>query len=246
MRPSGGLGHAIATIHADPRWLPKIVLHGLLGISLIGAPLALGWVMESMDNSRKGYPTPLPPWSDWTARYLIGIFVLLIDFSFFLLPLLLLGMLTLCFSVGLIGAGAVDTALLSPIFSLIAGLGGLLAAGAFVSGVSPIGRLRYAEEGRVAQALGRDTLRPALSGPGRRIFLAARLRSLPAYLPFLLLGGLTFQLAQRSFAGQGFIVALASWLSISALIYAHLIVVQLYVAAERDMQKLIMAQYMPG
>jgi hypothetical protein len=245
MRGGGGLRLAIATLHADPLWLPKILLHGLLGLSLIGAPLAAGWVMESMDNSRKGYPTPLPPWSDWTARYLIGIFVLLIDFSFFLLPLMVLGMLTLCLSVGLIGSGLINSALLSPAISLIIGLAGLCAAGSFASGVAPIGRLRYAEEGRIEQALGLDTLRPALRAPGRAIFLAARLRSLPAYLPFLALGGGTFLLAQRSFSGQVLVVGLASWLSISALIYAHLIVVQLYVAAEREMQRRMMEAFMP-
>jgi hypothetical protein len=82
------LRQAIAHIHADPAWLRKILLYGLCCLSIFGAPLAIGWVMESIDNSRKGYPTPLPPWFDWTSRYLIGLFTLLIDFTFFVLPLL--------------------------------------------------------------------------------------------------------------------------------------------------------------
>jgi hypothetical protein len=231
------LRQAIAPIHADPAWLRKLLLYGLCSLTIIGAPIAAGWVMESIDNSRKGYPTPLPPWFDWTSRYLIGLFALLIDFTFFVLPLLIVGMLSVCVSIGLVGSGNTDPAVLRFWFIGVSTVAGLLITAAFMSSVSPLGRLKYAEEGRIEQALSGTILRKAWRTPGRNVFLAARLRSLVAYIPLVVLGAITVQVAQFSFSGQGLVIALLLWFTWAALHYAHLVVGQLYLAAEREAQR---------
>ena len=58
----------------------------------------------------------------------------------------------------------------------------------------------------------------------RAIYRSARLRSLPAYLPAVLL------FAASWLVTWPFVLALI-WLALSALCYAHLVVVQLYAAA---------------
>jgi hypothetical protein len=201
--------------------------------------------MESIDNSRKGYPTPLPPWFDWTSRYLIGLFTLLIDFTFFVLPLLVLGIISLCGSIAFIGAATTNAGPVQFWFAGATAIGVLLVILAFGSGIAPLARLRYAEEGRIEQALSVSIVRQAWHRPTRGLYLGARLRSLIGYLPFIVLGGSTMFIAQFSFNGQFLVVGLLLWLTWTALLYAHLIVGQFYVAAEREVQRRIMATYMP-
>ena len=66
------LRRALQTIHADKRWWHAIGLGGLFSLTLFGHPLAAGLVVEHMDNTRKGYASPLPPFYDWTTRWLMG------------------------------------------------------------------------------------------------------------------------------------------------------------------------------
>ncbi len=61
----------------------------------------------------------------------------------------------------------------------------------------------------------------------------ARLLSLPTYLLALLLVALAWLAARSSFSGAGLAVLLLLWLAASALLYAHLVVMQLYGMAER-------------
>ncbi len=42
-----------------------MLIGGALLLTVIGYPWVAGLVIESLDNIRKGYPTPLPPWRDW-------------------------------------------------------------------------------------------------------------------------------------------------------------------------------------
>lgn len=231
------LRSALAAVHRDGRWWAKCLGYGALALTGLGLPLAAGFVMESLDNTRRGYPTPLPPWSDPSLRWLTGLFCLLIDFAFFVLPLLLGGLVLICASVSLVladpgASGAVNPALAA----LLAVLGGVMAF-MFGAGVAPAGRLIFAREGRVEDAIAATTLRWALRPPQRVIFLRARLASLPAYLPALALGTATFAVTPAGFPGQGFVVALGLWLTLAALVYAHLVVVQLYVAAEKEAQR---------
>lgn len=228
---------ALATVHGDERWWLKCVGYGAAALTGLGLPLAAGFVMESLDNSRRGYPTPLPPWSDPSLRWLTGLFCLLIDFAFIILPLLLGGLLVLCASVGLVLSGPQGEAGVNTALVVIAGGAGAIALALFFAGVSPAGRLIFAREGKIEDAISAATLRWTLSPPQRAIFLRARLASLPAYLPAALLGGLTLALARLSFPGQFPALMAGLWLTLSALVYAHLVVVQLYVAAEQAIQR---------
>src|SRR5215210_7295314 len=87
---------AVATIHNDRLWWRKILIGGALTLTIVGYPWAEGWVIESLDNTRKGFPTPLPLWREWSVRYISGLFAVLIDFVFFLLPVLAVGLLLFC------------------------------------------------------------------------------------------------------------------------------------------------------
>jgi hypothetical protein len=237
-RPPGAISlrEATATVHRDPRWWRLCLGYGATAGTLLGLPLTAGLIIDSFDNSKRGYPTPLPPWSDPTTRYLAGIFALLIDFSFFVLPCMLAAMLALCGGLALTLAGGGPEALRSAL-AWGAVLLGLVLLTLFRLSVAPLGRLRFAAEGRIEQALSSATVRWALNPLTRSIFLRARMASLPAYLPALSLIGLIFSLAQRNFPGQGIALAMLIWLSLAALVYAHLIVVQLYCAAEHEAQR---------
>ena len=67
---------ALQTIHRDPEWWRKILIGGALMLTLVGYPWGAGLVVESLDFTRKGFPTPLPPWRAWGDRYVIGLFAL--------------------------------------------------------------------------------------------------------------------------------------------------------------------------
>lgn len=228
---------ALATVHRDGLWWAKCLGYGAAALTGFGLPLAAGFVMESLDNTRRGYPTPLPPWSDPSLRWLTGLFCLLIDFAFFVLPLLVGGLITICASVGL-AIGAISGSYLSgAILFVILALALSVVAGMFIAGAAPAGRLIFAREGKVEDAISSEILRWAMSPPRRTIFLRARLASLPAYLPAAALGAATVSILPINFPGQGLAVALGLWLTLAALVYAHLVVVQLYVAAEQEAQR---------
>jgi hypothetical protein len=237
--PSGppSLRGALATVHRDERWWAKCLGYGALALTGLGLPLAAGFVMESLDNTRRGYPTPLPPWSDPSLRWLTGLFCLLIDFAFFVLPVLLGGLAFACATVGLVLAGPGEAATADLALALILAALGAVTALLFAAGVAPVGRLIFAREGRIEDAIGLETLRWAMSPPRRAAFLQARLASLAAYLPAVAAGAATFLAMRGDFPGQGFAVALGLWLTLAALVYAHLVVVQLYVAAEKEAQR---------
>jgi hypothetical protein len=235
-RPGGperiALRDAIITVHRDPRWLVKCLTHGALMLSLIGAPIAAGFVLESYDNSRKGYPTPLPPWSDWTIRWLAGLFALLIDFTFFVLPLLIGGGLVICTGIGFLTVTQNDPATMNMILLSIIGIAGLVLLGFLLISVSPVGRLIFVHEGKIEEALSMIVVRRALAPAERSAFVQARLASLLAYLPATAIAVGGFALLQASAVTSIWGLLLVGWLTFSALIYAHLVAAQLYVAAE--------------
>jgi hypothetical protein len=216
----------LSNIHKDPGWWHKVLIGGGLMLTIVGYPWAAGLVMESMENTRKGFPTPLPPWREWSSRYLIGLFAVLIDIIFFVLPLFVCGVLFFCVGVstvvsgnGRLGALVIVGAIALPLYELAM----------FASSVSVVGRLIYAEEGHAEDALGGQSLRAALRPGARAIYGRARLQSLAAYLPVLLLAlacWFVFPIAWP--AGL-----LLLWLASSALLYAHLAVGQLYATTDR-------------
>ena len=220
------LRQALATIHRDPFWWRKILLGGALMLTIVGYPWAAGLEMESFENTRKGFPTPLPPWREWSLRYLIGLFGMLIDILFFGFPIVALGIFFVCLGTLLLSSSAIAGGWLGPAALAILLLY-LLAV--FATSISPVGHLIYVSTGRAEEALGMRSVREALRPRARAIYWRARLQSLPAYMPALLL-------ALASWFAPWPFSLLTLWLMWSALLYAHLVVVQLYAAAESDVK----------
>ncbi|HEY3230609.1 MAG TPA: DUF4013 domain-containing protein [Roseiflexaceae bacterium] len=219
---------ALANIHNDRRWWHKILIGGALMLTIIGYPWAEGLVVESLDNACKGFPTPLPPWREWFTRYIAGLFAMLIDFVFFILPVLIVGLVLFCVAiVSLVSEG------LTGWFAAVGLVVLLYEFAMFALGVAPVGRLIYVEEGRAEDALSALPLREALRPGARGVYARARLRSLPAYLPALLLVAALWAVARSAFPGAWVVTLLLIWLSVSALLYAHLAVIQLYADAGR-------------
>lgn len=226
---------AIQTVHNDPLWWRKILIGGAFFMSIVGAPFAGGWIIECIDNARKGYPTPLPPWFDWSTRWLMGMFAWIIDFLFYVMPFMVVGVIAFCvaFSAVLSNAPAFANQALTVIGFVML----VYVLFMFMSSVSMVGRLIYVQDASPEHAMSMRSLREALRPGARGVYFRARLASLPAYLPAVALGGLTFLVANLTFPGVLAIVLLLIWLTLSALLYAHLLVVQIYVAAERELEQ---------
>jgi hypothetical protein len=218
------LRSALANIHRDPHWWRTVLIGGALTATVVGYPWVAGLEIESLENTRKGFPFPLPRWSDWANRYVIGLLALLIDIVFFVLPVFGFGVLFLCGASILAIGGVGWTRWLIP-----AGLAALLLyqLTIFMIGVAPVGRLIYAEAGNIEDALGTRPLRQACRTGARATYWRARFQSLPAYVPALLLFA-------ASWLAPWPLSLLLIWLALSALCYAHLVVVQLYVAAQAE------------
>lgn len=215
---------ALATIHRDPQWWHKILIGGALMLTVVGYPWGAGLVIESLDATRKGFPTPLPPWHAWGDRYVLGLLAVLIDLLFFGLPIFAIGLVFLCLSIIVLTANTAGAGWLGVVLLAVFGAYELAA---FAASIAPIGRLRYVASGRVEDALGMATVHAALAPRARAVYGRARLQSLPAYGPALLLGIGTWLVPWPwKFLGL--------WLVLSALLYAHLATMQLYAAAESD------------
>jgi hypothetical protein len=222
------LGKALRTIHADRGWWHKILVGGALWLTLAGWPLVEGHQLESIDNTQRGYPTPLPRWHAFSDKLVIGIFALVIDFFFFFFPTLMAGVVLLCgaLTAGLtLGGGA-----LRPITLIILLPLAIYLAAVWLLGVSAVSKQRYVEEGDLGAVLSFGIIREQLQGSVLIPYLRARLLSLPAYMVavLILLGSLP--LAGVSIIGA----VIAIWLGLSLLFYARLVAIQLYVAAARD------------
>jgi hypothetical protein len=222
---------AVRNIHADRLWWRKTLIGGALMMSILGYPFAAGLVVENMDNARKGYPTPIPPWGDWSSRYLIGLFSWLIDFLFFALPLLVAALIFFCVGIGsVIGRSEGTAGVITP---LIIGAVTLFQALMFLTGVSPVGRLIFVQEGSPENAMSAETLREALRGGAWSVYARARIASLPAYLPLALLVLCLWGALQAPFSIALPLAVALVWLVFSALFYAHLAVAQVYAEADR-------------
>jgi hypothetical protein len=223
---------ALRNIHNDRLWWRQILIGGALMLTVVGYPLAEGLVVESLDNIRKGFPTPLPPWRDLFTRYITGLFAILIDFVFFFLPILVGGLALFCVAVVFLladGGASVGRGWLGSVAAVV----GVYELAMFAIGVAPISRLIYVEDGYAEEALSARPLRAALRPGARAVYARARFQSLPAYAPVLLLAIVTWLVASSAFPGAGVVVLLLLWVLASALLYAHLVVVQIYAVAER-------------
>lgn len=226
------LKKAVATIHQDREWWRKILLGGALWLTVVGYPVVEGYQIESIDNTKNGYPTPLPRWSDLGTKMVQGIFGLLIDFFYFIFPLLASGMVLLCSALALSLTGETGDLLrlVGQAIGLIVLLWLLLV---WMLGVSPIGKRLFVGEGQPNQALSSKVIRGALSQEARGVYLRARLQSLPLYLMPLTLLTAAWLSADRGW----WLALLLLWLGLSALLYARLATVQLYDLAAREIER---------
>ncbi len=226
------LRRAIQTIHADRDWWWKLLIGGALWLSLAGWPAVEGFQIESLDNSSRGFPTPLPRWTRLGDKTVTGIFALLIDFFYFVFPVLLSSMVFFCGALFTSLSG--NTGATSIIAAVAIGGTALYMLTAWLSGASPVGKQRYALEGELEQALSAGLIAELFGPPGRRLYLLARFRSMPFYVPAVALLSLAVWLATRS----RLLALVAGWLGLSTLLYARLITVQLYLASTRAVQRI--------
>lgn len=222
---------AAGYIHADPHWWRKILIGGALSLTLIGGIFSAGLVVEQMDNARRGFPTPMPPWVAWSSRALIGLFALMIDILYAMMPWLVALIMFFCGAFALVIAG--NGAWANPVavaFGVVLAVWMLVV---FLLGVAPLGRLIFIDDSSPERALSSAPLREALRRDAWRHYLRARLVSLPAYGPFVALASLSGWIATHSVPGVGLALLVSLWLCGSALLYAHLVVAQVYVLAEQ-------------
>jgi Protein of unknown function (DUF4013) len=229
------LRDALRNLHADRAWWRKILIGGALSCSLLAHPLAAGLVIESLDNTRKGFSTPLPEWVELSSRYILGLFGFLIDFLFFVVPFFIAGLLFFCFGLITVLGGDENS------FNPVTMFGGFVLLGTIISmfavGVSPVGRLVFVQDSSPEKAMSSASLREALRSGVRIVYLRARLTSLPAYIPFLFFGTLLVLLIPSGLPFSWLLGLLLYWLTMSALLYAHILVIQIYAGAEAELQK---------
>ncbi len=225
------LKSAVATVHKDQFWWRKVLIGGALWLTIVGYPIVEGFQLESIENTEKGFSAPLPRWDMLGTKLTLGIFAAVIDFFFFFFPLILIGLLLLC------SAFVMSVAGLSIIRSFgsitIVFVVGWLAV-AWFSSTSPIAKRLYAIEGHLERALSMQVLRNAWRQPVRGPYLRARLQSLPLYIIPLAL----FASASAVASASGWLALMLIWLGLSALFYTHLVVIQLYASAAKEVVRL--------
>ncbi len=222
---------AIATIHADPWWWRKALIGGALWLTVLGYPIVEGYQAESIENTHNGFPTPLPEWRQLGNKAVIGLFALVIDFFYFALPLLFAGLFLMCVALGVVLAER-GIAVLGQLGTIVALVAAAWVVAAWLSSVSPAAKQIYVAEGQPASGIGGQVVHHVLRQPARSAYIRARLRSLPVYLaPIALLVA-----ALYAMAWSGWLALLLIWLGLSALLYARLVVIQLYAAAAREIQ----------
>lgn len=222
---------AIATVHRDRVWWRKVLIGGALWLTVIGYPIVEGFLLESIENSEKGFGAPLPRWNMLGTKMVLGIFAAVIDFFFFIFPLMVIGLLLFCGALAVSLGGIGDA---RPLSLIIFGLTAACLALAWFSSASPIAKRLYVIEGRLEQALSTQVLRTALRQPARNIYFRARLQSLPLLTVALTL----FAAAWISLAWSGWLALLIVWLALSTLFYARLVVIQLYTNAGKEIERL--------
>ncbi len=226
---------ALTNIHRDPRWWRKIMIGAALSMTIIGVPFAAGLVVEHVDNTRRGYASPLPPWGDYVTRYLYGMFALMTDFIFFIMPFLLVGLLFFCVAFSAVISATNYVALL--LGTVLQTVMIIYVAAMFLLGVSPVGRLVYAEDGGPERSMSSYPLGESLRPAAFATYLSARLRSLPAYIPALIPIA-AIAVIGRDLDGAAWpAMLLAIYALLCTLLYAHLVVGQIYVSAEQELTR---------
>jgi hypothetical protein len=225
------LSVAITTILADRDWWKKTLIGGAFWTSLLGWPIVEGFQLESIDNSQQGYPTPLPRWNLFGDKAILGIFSFVVDFFFFCFPILGGGFAFFCGTLAFGLFGTTEAAQIVAIVTL-APLA-LYLVSMWLLGVSAIAKFHYVEGGELAEVLSGAMIRRALGPETRRTFFRARLHSMPPYIIAVGLLILGFFLLGATLVGA----LVAVWLGLSALFFARLVTVQLYVSAMREIER---------
>ncbi len=226
------LGAAMRTVHADPDWWRKVLLGGALWLTVVGWPTVEGHQLESLENSRRGFPAPLPRWDGLTNKAVIGVFALVIDFFYFIFPLLIGTVILFCAALGvaLSGAGGVTRYVVWGIVATIT----LYLLTVWVSGASAVAKQHYVSSGDMQRAISTGLIRETLSAPARGPYLQARLQSAPPYVAAISALALAAIIFDRS-ALAGVVLA---WIGLSILVYARLIAIQLYLSASQDVERM--------
>lgn len=224
------LNDAWRTIHADREWWRKILVGGALWLTVIGWPIVEGHQLESIENSQRGFATPLPRWHTLGDKAIVGIFALVIDFFYFVFPLLVGGFVLFCgtLAASLTGSGGAARLVVLVVVAAMA----LYLVGVWLAGASPIAKQYYVGEGDLQRSLSGTFVTENLRSPARAIYLRARLHSVPPYVLAGMLLALSLWLFGRTIMGG----LVAGWIGLSALLYARLIAIQLYLSATRAVE----------
>jgi MFS family permease len=231
-------------------WLPLLLIGGYLPLTVIGWPVASGYLVETLQLAQEGHLRRLPPWGRWGDRLVIGLIILVVDSIYVVvLPLLLIGGLTLCVSGFICGLTSVlssrqEGGWPAGVLWVTWALGGLYLVTYFVLGIGPITRLMWLVDSRAESAL---TLRWVLhvARHSFRDFWPARRVSALAYFAVLAAGaagaGLVLWLRGLTplLGWMAAFLAAAVWAPI--WFWARLVAAKAYgdVAARLDRQKLV-------
>lgn len=226
------LGAAVRTVHADPDWWRRVLLGGALWLTIVGWPSVEGHQLESLENSRRGFPTPLPRWDGLTNKTVIGIFALVIDFFYFIFPLLIGAVILFCAALGVALSGA-DGATRYVAWGIVA-MVTLYLLTVWVSGASAVAKQHYVSSGDMQRAISTGLIRETLSAPARGPYLQARLHSAPPYAAAIAALALALIIFERS----GLAAVVLAWIGLSILVYARLIAVQLYLSASTEVERM--------
>jgi hypothetical protein len=222
---------ALATVRRDPGWWHKLLVGGLLASTGIGLIMVEGYAIESLDNTRNGFATPLPRWRDWSLKAIQGMFGLIIDFFYFLFPILLGGLLLGCGAIGLALFGG------APALRIVGWVigGGVVVwlVAMWLLGVSPVAKQVYVAEGVPRESLGGKPIRTVLEANARGLYARARLHSVPPYLVACALLVAAWY-AQR---WSGWLALVIVWIGLAALLGARLVTIQLYGAATQQLDR---------
>lgn len=237
------LRESLQVIHADKHWWRAVAVAGLYGMTLFGYPISAGFIIAHLENTRKGYATPLPPLIDWTTRWLMGLFAVLIDFIFYVLPIMVTTLLFFCGGLTLVMQRADESQVgILWLFGLGLGLWWLIM---FLSGVSAIGRLVYVDDSGAERCLSGYPLREAFRRHAWKYYAKARIYSLPLYLiPVICISCMPGVLdIGGSVAWIG--GTILTWLFFSGLFYAQLVTMQIYHRVDQQLiaQQLARSQY---
>jgi len=222
---------ALATVRRDAGWWHKLLVGGLLGLSGIGVIMVEGYTVESLDNTRNGFPTPLPLWRDWSLKAIQGLFGLIIDFFYFMFPILLGGLLWGCGAIGLAVFGG--AAALRIMGWVIAASVLVWLATMWLLGVSVVAKQFYVSEGVPRDALSTKPIHTVLARNARSLYFRARLHSIPPYFVALVLLFAAWY-SQRWGTWPALFLL---WLALAALLGARLVAIQLYAAATQQLDR---------